>query len=135
MTVPLSSVERDRLAELVRGGATIDEAATQLGRSYSGCYAWARRLGLIPKRAWRPWSQDEESQLAALVADGVPQADIAARLGRTLSGVDNKRAALGITYWQVAAAKADAQRAARPRRSKPWVAWQQAMARISARSA
>lgn len=87
--------EDARLAEMLRSGMCVRDAAEQLGRTKSSVYQRVKKAGLANplKRGWEQWEVD---QLREAVASGLSVKEIAGRMGRTVYSVYTKMSLLGL---------------------------------------
>lgn len=101
---PWTKDEDARLAEMLRSGMCVKDAADQLGRTGSSVYHRIKNAG-IANPSMRHWEQWEVDQLREAVASGLSAKEIAGRMGRTVPSVVTKMSALGLrsqsqTDWQ-----------------------------------
>ena len=74
------------LAEMLRSGMCVKDAAEQLGRTGSSVYHRIKNAG-IANPSLRHWEQWEVDQLREAVASGLSAKEIAGRMGRTVTHI------------------------------------------------
>ena len=86
---PRAEGEIERLAKLIRGGASLKEAAKLMERPYGTIANWARRESMSPLPAG--WSPEEDKALRHQFMAGGRLTEIAESLGRSYHSVKARR--------------------------------------------